>query len=48
MDPNEMTPAKKLTLSELLMRSLDEDEPEMEMQPVERERYDEDEGSFGG
>jgi hypothetical protein len=50
MEPNEMMTAKKPTLSELLMRSLVNDEPQLEEQEeeVERERWDEDEGSFGG
>lgn len=51
MEPNEMMPAKKPTLSELLMRSLVSDEPQLEEEQTDetdRERWDEDEGSFGG
>lgn len=47
MDPTEMTTAKNPTLSELLMRAMDEDDLATD-QPVERERWDEDEGAFGG
>jgi hypothetical protein len=52
MEPNEVMPAKKPTLSELLMRSLVEQEPQLEddeqEEANERERWDADEGSFGG
>lgn len=54
MNDKNLDPTKtstKLTLAELLARSMEQDELVLAQQPTkgeDRERWDEDEGSFGG
>ena len=38
----------RLSLAELLTRSMEQDGLDLDDKPVDRERWDEDEGSFGG
>jgi hypothetical protein len=47
---SEDAPARRpaLSLAELLLRSMDDEEPLLAAEPEDRERWDEDEGCFGG
>lgn len=38
----------RVSLAELLSRSMEQDGLDLDDKPVERERWDDDEGSFGG